>query len=30
MTGNEVIAYAAVAAGAEFMYGYTIRPQNLI
>jgi len=28
MTGNEVIAYAAVAAGAEFMYGYPITPQN--
>ncbi len=30
MTGNEVIAYAAVAAGAEFMYGYPITPQNEI
>lgn len=30
MTGNEVIAHAAVAAGAEFMYGYPITPQNEI
>ncbi|MFH0702991.1 MAG: transketolase C-terminal domain-containing protein [bacterium] len=30
MTGNEVIAYAAIAAGAEFMYGYPITPQNEI
>lgn len=30
MTGNEVIAYAAVAAGVEFMYGYPITPQNEI
>lgn len=30
MTGNEVIAYAANAAGAEFMYGYPITPQNEI
>lgn len=30
MTGNEVIAYAAVAAGAEYMYGYPITPQNEI
>lgn len=30
MTGNEVIAHAANAAGAEFMYGYPITPQNEI
>jgi 2-oxoglutarate ferredoxin oxidoreductase subunit alpha len=30
LTGNEVIAYAAIAAGAEFMYGYPITPQNEI
>ncbi len=30
MTGNEVITYAAIAAGAEFMYGYPITPQNEI
>ncbi len=30
MTGNEVIAWAALAAGAEFMYGYPITPQNEI
>ena len=30
MTGNEVIAYAAVAAKAEYMYGYPITPQNEI
>ena len=30
MTGNEVIAYAAIAAKAEFMYGYPITPQNEI
>lgn len=30
MTGNEVIAYAANSAGAEFMYGYPITPQNEI
>lgn len=28
MTGNEVIAWAALAAGAELMYGYPITPQN--
>ncbi len=28
MTGNEVIAWAALAAGAEIMYGYPITPQN--
>lgn len=28
VTGNEVIAHAANAAGAEFMYGYPITPQN--
>jgi 2-oxoglutarate ferredoxin oxidoreductase subunit alpha len=27
LTGNEVIAYAANAAEAEFMYGYPITPQ---
>ena len=30
MTGNEVIAWAAVAAGADIMYGYPITPQNEI
>lgn len=30
LTGNEVIAYAANAAQAEFMYGYPITPQNEI
>lgn len=30
MTGNEVIAWAALAAGAELMYGYPITPQNEI
>lgn len=30
MTGNEVIAWAAVAANAEIMYGYPITPQNEI
>jgi 2-oxoglutarate ferredoxin oxidoreductase subunit alpha len=30
MTGNEVVAYAALAAGAEIMYGYPITPQNEI
>lgn len=30
MTGNEVVAWAALAAGAEFMYGYPITPQNEI
>lgn len=28
MTGNEVAAWAALAAGAEIMYGYPITPQN--
>ncbi len=28
MTGNEVIAWAAVAARADIMYGYPITPQN--
>ncbi|WP_041537590.1 ferredoxin oxidoreductase [Carboxydothermus hydrogenoformans] len=30
MTGNEVIAYAAVMAEADIMYGYPITPQNEI
>lgn len=30
MTGNEVIAWAAVAAKADIMYGYPITPQNEI
>lgn len=30
MTGNEVVAYAAVTAQAEIMYGYPITPQNEI
>lgn len=30
MTGNEVIAWAAIAAGADIMYGYPITPQNEI
>jgi len=30
MTGNEVIAWAAVAAQADIMYGYPITPQNEI
>ncbi|WP_031516381.1 transketolase C-terminal domain-containing protein [Desulfofalx alkaliphila] len=30
MTGNEVVAWAAMAAGAEIMYGYPITPQNEI
>ena len=30
MTGNEVAAWAAVAAGAEMMFGYPITPQNEI
>ncbi len=30
MTGNEVAAWAALAAGAEIMYGYPITPQNEI
>ncbi len=30
MTGNEVVAWAATAAGAEIMYGYPITPQNEI
>jgi 2-oxoglutarate ferredoxin oxidoreductase subunit alpha len=29
-TGNEVVAWAALAAGAEIMYGYPITPQNEI
>ena len=30
MTGNEVVAWAALAAEADFMYGYPITPQNEI
>lgn len=30
MTGNEVVAWAALCAGAEIMYGYPITPQNEI
>ncbi|MDA8337527.1 MAG: ferredoxin oxidoreductase [Peptococcaceae bacterium] len=30
MTGNEVVAYGALAAGADIMYGYPITPQNEI
>lgn len=30
MTGNEVVAWAALAAGVEIMYGYPITPQNEI
>ncbi len=30
MTGNEVVAWAALAAGAEVMFGYPITPQNEI
>jgi 2-oxoglutarate ferredoxin oxidoreductase subunit alpha len=30
MTGNEVVAWAALAAGAQVMYGYPITPQNEI
>ncbi|NPV74110.1 MAG: ferredoxin oxidoreductase [Pelotomaculum sp.] len=30
MTGNEVVAWAAVAAGADIMFGYPITPQNEI
>ena len=30
LTGNEVLAYAAIAAEADFMYGYPITPQNEI
>ncbi len=30
MTGNEVAAWAALAAGADIMYGYPITPQNEI
>ncbi len=30
MTGNEVAAWAAIAAGAEIMYGYPITPQTEI
>ena len=28
MTGNEAVAWAALAAGADIMYGYPITPQN--
>jgi 2-oxoglutarate ferredoxin oxidoreductase subunit alpha len=28
VTGNEVVAWAALAAGADIMYGYPITPQN--
>ncbi|MBC7346022.1 MAG: ferredoxin oxidoreductase [Clostridia bacterium] len=30
LTGNEVVAWAALAAGAEVMFGYPITPQNEI
>lgn len=30
MTGNEVVAWAALAAKADIMYGYPITPQNEI
>jgi 2-oxoglutarate ferredoxin oxidoreductase subunit alpha len=30
MTGNEAVAWAALAAGAQIMYGYPITPQNEI
>ena len=30
MTGNEVVAWAALSADAEIMYGYPITPQNEI
>ncbi|MEW6227451.1 MAG: ferredoxin oxidoreductase [Bacillota bacterium] len=30
LTGNEVVAWAALAAGADIMYGYPITPQNEI
>ena len=30
MTGNEVVAWAALAAGAQAMFGYPITPQNEI
>lgn len=30
LTGNEVVAWAALAAGAQVMYGYPITPQNEI
>ncbi|WP_092473697.1 ferredoxin oxidoreductase [Desulfotruncus arcticus] len=30
VTGNEVVAWAAIAAGADIMYGYPITPQNEI
>ena len=30
LTGNEVLAYAANSAEADFMYGYPITPQNEI
>jgi 2-oxoglutarate ferredoxin oxidoreductase subunit alpha len=30
MTGNEVVAWAAIAAKADIMFGYPITPQNEI
>ena len=30
MTGNETVAWAALAAGADIMFGYPITPQNEI
>lgn len=30
MDGNQVVAWGALAAGAEIMYGYPITPQNEI
>ena len=30
LTGNEVVAWAALAAKADIMYGYPITPQNEI
>ncbi len=30
MTGNEVVAWGALAAKADVMYGYPITPQNEI
>ena len=30
MTGNETITWAALAAGADYMFGYPITPQNEI
>lgn len=30
MTGNEAVAWAAIAAGADIMYGYPITPQNQV